>query len=131
MAVTKGKDGKFYVGANAVAETRSFRFTETAARADSSTLNDEWDKNETTTKSWSGSAEVWWDPSNVNGQGALKRGDKPTVYLYPAGNTAGKTYRWGIVHVDSVEVGNERDGIVNATIQWTGHDTCNEAVVGA
>ena len=129
MTTTTGKSGRFKVGANTVAEVRSFRFTRTAAKADDSTLEDEWDTNKHTTKSWSGSAEVWWDPSDTNGQGGLTEGAEPTVYLYPAGTDAGKTYYYGAVHVDSVEVQNTRDGIVEATIQFTGNGACTTATV--
>ena len=121
MSVTKGKDGRFKVGSVTVAEVRSFRFTQTSNKTDSSTIADTWDKHERTTKSWAGSAEVWWDPSDTTGQGALEAGDTPTVFLYPAGTAAGKTYYTGAVGIDSVEITNTRDGLVEATIQFTGN----------
>jgi hypothetical protein len=131
MTKYKGRDGRFKIGANTVAQVRSFRFTRTSTRADTSTLEDEWDANDGVTKSWSGQSLVWWDPSDANGQGGLKEGDRPTGFLYPQGTDAGKTYFSGTLHVDSVEIVNERDGIVEATIQWTGSGPCTEAVVGA
>ncbi len=130
MATTKGKDGRFKVGANTVAETRSFRFTRSSANADDSNIEDEWDTAKGVTKSWSGSAEVWWDASDTNGQAALDEGDEPTVYLYPTGTTAGQTYFHGAVIVESVEITNTRDGIVEASIQFKGNGICNKAVVG-
>lgn len=131
MTTYKGRDGRLKVGAVTVAEVRSFRFTITAARADSSTLEDEWDTNMSVTKSWSGSASVWWDPADVTGQGGLEAGDEPTISLYPIGTDAGKTYYTGAVHVDSVEITNERDGIVEAAIQFTGNGPCTKSTVGA
>lgn len=126
-----GRDGRFKVGANTVAQVRSFNFTITAVAADTSTLEDEWDTNLDVTKNWAGQAQVWWDPADTNGQGGLEAGDTPTVNLYPHGTDAGKTYYSGTVHVDSVQITNERDGIVNATIQFKGNGPCNKAVVGA
>jgi len=131
MAVTKGKSGKVYVGANVVAEVQSFNFTRNAARADRSTLDDEWDRSAMVTKSWSGSLTVWWDPSDTNGQMGLEEGDEATLNLYPDGNANGKTYYYGTVIVDSVEVTNERANHVTATIQFTGSGACTKAVVGA
>lgn len=131
MTTYKGRDGRFKVGANTVAEVRSFRFTLTAVTADTSTLEDEWDTNDSVTKNWSGQAQVWWDPSDANGQGGLEAGDTPTVSLYPHGTDAGKTYFTGVAHVDSVETANERDGIVNATIQFKGNGALSKNTVGA
>jgi len=131
MTTYKGRDGRFKVGANTVAEVRSFRFTTTAVSADDSTLEDEWDTGKSVTKNWSGQAQVWWDPADANGQGGLEAGDEPTVSLYPHGTDAGKTYFSGAIHVDSVEITSERDGVVEATIQFKGNGPCNRAVVGA
>lgn len=131
MAKYKGRDGRFKVGANTVAQVRSFNFTITAARADSSDLEDEWDENMSVTKSWAGSASVWWDPADTNGQGGLEAGDEPSVNLYPIGTDAGKVYYSGAVHVDSVQITNERDGIVSAEIQFTGNGACTKNTVGA
>jgi len=131
MSVTKGKSGKVYVGANVVAEIQGFSFTRNAARAERSTLDDEWDRSDTVTKSWSGQMTVWWDPSDANGQMGLEEGDAAALKLYPDGNANGKTYYYGDVIVDSVEIGNERANHVTATIQFTGSGACTKAVVGA
>lgn len=131
MAVTKGKSGKVYVGANVVAEVQQFSFSRNAARADRSTLEDEWDRSAPVTKSWSGSLSVWWDPTDANGQMGLEEGDEAALKLYPDGNANGKTYYYGDVIVDSVEVTNERPNHVTATIQFTGNGACTKAVVGA
>lgn len=130
MAVIKGRQGKVYVGANVVAEVQNFNFTRTAALADRSTLDDEWDRNAPVTKSWSGSLTVWWDPSDANGQMGLEEGDEAALKLYPDGNANGKTYYYGDVVVTSVELTNERPNHVTATIQFTGNGACTKAVVG-
>lgn len=131
MSVTKGKDGRFKVGANTVAEVRNFSFTRNAARADRSTLDDEWDRSAPVTKSWSGSAAVWWDPSDANGQAALAEGAEVTAYLYPQGTANGAVYYYGPVIVDSVEISNSRENHVEATIQFTGNGTLTRATVGS
>lgn len=131
MTTTKGKDGRFKVAGVTVAETRSFQFTRRAANTDSSTLEDEWDDHEVTTKDWDGSAEVFWDPSDANGQGALEEGMVAHVYLYPQGTSAGKTYWHGDVSVGSVDIKNTRDGLVEASIQFKGKGACTKSVVGS
>ncbi|WP_428673709.1 hypothetical protein [Reyranella sp.] len=131
MTTYKGRDGRLKVGANTVAEVRSFNFTITAARGDDSTLEDEWDTHKSVTKSWAGQAQVWWDPADANGQGGLEAGDEPTISLYPTGTDAGKVFYTGAVHVDSVQITNERDGIVSADIQFTGNGICTRSTVGA
>jgi hypothetical protein len=131
MTTYKGRDGRFKVGANTVAECRSFKFTRTAKSSDTSTLEDEWDTIDSVTKIWSGSCSVWWDPSDATGQAGLEEGNMPIVNLYPHGTDAGKTFFSGTVHVDSVDVTNERDGIVSADINFTGNGTCTKSQVGA
>lgn len=131
MSVTKGKDGRFKVGANTVAEVRSFSFTRNATRADRSTIEDEWDRSAANTKSWSGQAAVWWDPSDANGQGGLDEGDEATANLYPQGAGSGAVYYAGTVIVDSVEITVNRENHVEATIQFTGTGECARTVVGA
>lgn len=131
MSKTKGKEGRFKVNGVTVAEMRSFTFTETAAKTDSSTLEDEWDTVETTTKSWSGSAEVWSDPTNTGGQGALAIGAKVPVFFYPYGTSAGKVVRSGIAHIDSADIKNTRDGLVEMSVKFTGDGELASSTVGA
>ena len=130
MAV-KGKDGRFKVGSVTVAEVRSFQFDRNATDADTSTLEDTWDKSEVVTKNWNGSAVVFWDASDINGQGALEEGMVAHAYLYPAGTGNGATYWHGDVIVSKVGLSNTRDGIVEASIEFKGTDVCTKAVVGS
>lgn len=131
MTVTKGKDGRFKVGANTVAEVRSFQFDRNAADSDTSTLEDTWDDSEVVTLNWNGSATVFWDPSDTNGQGGLEEGMVAHAYLYPAGTGNGATYWHGNVIVMKVGLSNTRDGIVEASIEFKGKGICTKAVVGA
>lgn len=131
MANTKGKDGRFYLGANKVAEVRSFRFTTKSEMADDSTIEDTWNTSVPTTLSWSGSADVWWDPTDANGQMSLEAGEAGTANLYPAGTANGAAYYTGAVIVESVQVTNTRDGIVEASISFTGNGALSRTTVGA
>jgi hypothetical protein len=128
MTTYKGKDGRFKVGGVTVANVRSFTFTRTAAITDDSTLEDDWDTHQQTTKSWSGSAQVWWDPADA-GQVALEEGDSAAAELYPHGTDAGKTKFTGTCTVTSVQVSNTRDGIVEATIEFTGNGALTKATI--
>lgn len=131
MGVTKGREGRVKIGANTVAEMRSFSFTRNAQRADRSTIEDEWDRSGTNTKNWSGSMSVWWDPTDANGQMGFEEGDEVMLYLYPQNTANGATYYYGSVIADSVEISVARENHVEATVQFTGNGACTKAVVGA
>lgn len=131
MTTSKGQSGRFKVGAVQVAEVRSFRFTINSATADASVLVDVWDRSKPITFNWSGQASVFWDPTDLAGQGALEAGDEPTVFLYPIGDDAGKPYFTGAIVVESVEITNERANLVEATIQFKGNGELAKLVVGA
>lgn len=131
MTSYKGQLGRFKVGANQVAEVRSFRFTINGATADASTIETVWDKSKVVTFNWSGQVQCFWDPADAAGQGGLEVGDEPTVFLYPIGDDAGKPYFTGAVVIESVEITNERSGLVEANVQFKGNDTMTRAIVGA
>ena len=131
MATTKGKDGRFYIGSNKVAEVRSFSFNLKAEVADDSTIEDTWDTGKVTTMSGTGSADVWWDPTDTTGQMALEAGEEGTANLYPAGTGSGATYYTGAIIVTDVGIANKRDGIVEQSISFRFNGAASRTTVGA
>lgn len=122
MASHAGSEGTVKVGANAVAEIRSFSVSETADTIESTVMGDAARTYKASLKSFSGSLDVYWDETDTNGQGALTVGSEVTIGFYPEGATTGDTYMTGSAIVTGLTVNSSFDGMVEAsiTIQGTG-----------
>ena len=80
------------VGANPVAELRSFSIEETADTVEDTVMTDTARSFITTLTSFTGSADVYWDETDSSGQGALTIGASVTIGFYP-----GRCYQWRYV----------------------------------
>lgn len=122
MAVHKGSEGTVKVGANAIAEIRSYSIEETGDTLETSTMGDTARTYVPSLTSWSGSVDVYWDETDTTGQGALTVGAQVTLNVYPEGDSAADTYYTGSAIVTSVSKTASFDGLVEASIgvQGTG-----------
>lgn len=122
MASHAGSEGTVKVGANAVAEIRSFSVSETADTIESTVMGDAARTYKPSLKSFTGSLDVYWDETDTNGQGALTVGSEVTIGFYPEGSTSGDSYYTGSAIVTGLTVNSSFDGMVEAsiTIQGTG-----------
>lgn len=122
MATHKGSEGTVKVGANAVAEIRSFSIEETADTLEDTSMGDTARTYLASLTSFSGSVDVFWDETDTNGQNALTIGASVTLNLYPEGDTAGDTYLTGTAIVTSRSISSSFDGMVEMSIgvQGTG-----------
>lgn len=122
MATHTGSEGTVKVGANAIAEIRSYSVEETADTTEDTTMGDTYRTHKTTLKSWSGSVDVFWDETDTNGQVALTVGSEVTVNFYPEGATAGTSekYLTGSAIVTGKTVSASFDGMVESTITLQG-----------
>lgn len=122
MANHTGSEGTVKVGANAVAEIRSFSIETSADTIEDTTMGDAARTYKTSLTSWSGSVDVYWDETDTTGQGALTAGASVTLNLYPEGSTSGDTYYTGTAIVTGNSVSASFDGMVEAsiTVQGTG-----------
>ena len=104
MATHKGSEGTVKVGANAVAEIRSYSLEESADTLEDTSMGDSARTYKSSLTSFSGSLDVFWDETDTNGQGALTIGSEVTLNVYPEGDTSGDTYYAGtaIVTVDEL-----------------------------
>lgn len=133
--VTHGNNGSLYVGANAMAELRSWTLNEEARPADSSVLGAQYDTHNNNDnvlsmpKSWSGEATAFWDPTDTNGQEAMVIGASVTLNLYPAGNTSGKTYKTGTATVTAAGLAVNKAGNVEKTFRFQGNGTLTQSTV--
>lgn len=129
MATHSGKDGIVKVGANPVAEVRSFSLNETADTVEDTTMGDSARTHIVTLTSFDGSLDVYWDETDTNGQVALGVGSSVTLDLYPEGDGAGATYYTGTVSVTSVNKSSSFDGMVEQSISVQGNGPLTTATV--
>jgi predicted secreted protein len=120
MATHTGSEGTVKVGANAIAEIRSYSIEETADTVEDTTIGDTYRTHKTTLKSFSGSIDVFWDETDTSGQVALTVGSQVTINFYPEGSTTGDTYLSGTAIVTSKTITGSFDGMVESTINVQG-----------
>lgn len=122
MATHTGSEGTVKVGANTIAEIRSYSVEETADTTEDTTMGDVYRTHKTTLKSWSGSVDVFWDETDANGQVAMTVGSEVTVSFYPEGATAGtqEKYLTGTAIITGKTVSASFDGMVESTITLQG-----------
>jgi len=120
MATHKGSEGVVKVGTNTIAEVRSYSIEESAEVIESTVLGDSAKTFESSTTSFSGSLEVFWDETDTAGQVALSIGASVTLNLYPEGATSGDTYYSGTAIVTGVTVSANNDSLVERTITVQG-----------
>ena len=122
MATHAGSEGIVKVGANTVAEVRSYSIEESADTLEQTTMGNSARQYRPSLTSWSGSIDVYWDETDTNGQVALSNGSSVTFSVYPEGAASGDTYLSGTAIVTGVSISGSFDGMVEAsiTLQGTG-----------
>lgn len=130
MATHTGSEGTVKVGANAIAEIRSYSVEQTGDTVEDTTMGDSWRTHKPTLKSWTASVDVFWDETDTTGQGALVVGAEVTLNLYPEGSSTGDVYFTGTGIITGVTVSASYDGMVESSIsvQGTGALTQSTAV---
>jgi len=123
MATHTGSEGTVKVGANAIAEIRSYSIEQTADTVEDTTMGDSYRTHKTTLKAWSGTVDVFWDETDTNGQVALTVGSEVTANFYPEGSSTGDTYLTGTAIVTGKTVSASFDGMVESTITLQGTGT--------
>lgn len=120
MATHTGSEGTVKVGANTIAEIRSYSIEQTADTVEDTTMGDTWRTHKTTLKAWSGTVDVFWDETDTNGQSALVVGAEVTANFYPEGASTGDAYLYGTAIVTGKTVSASFDGMVESTITLQG-----------
>lgn len=129
MATHTGSEGTVKVGANTIAEIRSFSVEETSDTAEDTSMGDSYRTYKTTLKSWSGSIDVFWDETDTNGQVALSVGSEVTVNFYPEGTSSTDKYLTGSAIVTSKSVNSSFDGLVESSIKVQGNGSLSTSTV--
>ena len=129
MATHTGSEGTVKVGANAIAEIRSFSVEESADTLDYTTMGDTARTYKPSLTTFTGTIDVLWDETNTTGQGALTIGAAITLNLYPEGDTPGDTYLTGAAIVTGRTVNSSFDGLVEMSISVQGNGALTQTVV--
>lgn len=129
MATHKGSEGTVKVGANAVAEIRSYSLEESADVIEDTSMGDSARTYLSSLTQFSGSLDVFWDETDTSGQGALTVGASVTLNVYPEGDASGDTYYSGTALVTGVSRSASFDGMVEATISVQGTGALTAATV--
>lgn len=129
MATHTGSEGTVKVGANAIAEIRSYSVEETADTVEDTAMGDSYRTHKTTLKAWSGTVDVFWDETDTTGQAALTVGSEVTANFYPEGSTTGDAYMTGTAIVTGKTVSASLDGMVESTITLQGTGALSRTTV--
>jgi predicted secreted protein len=129
MATLTGNSGTVKVGANAIAEIRSFSVDETMDTIESTSMGDTYRTFETSLKSWNGSVDIFFDDTDTSGQGALTVGSEVTVNFQIEGDTTGDHLLSGAAIVTGRTINSSFDGLVEASLSLQGDGALTEGTV--
>lgn len=129
MATFTGSAGVILVGSNPVAEVRNYSIEESADTIEDSAMGDTSRTFKVGLKSFSGSADVFFDDTDSSGQGALTVGSSVTISFQMEGNTTGDHKLSGTALVTSRSISASFDGMVEASISFTGTGALTEGTV--
>ncbi len=131
MATFKGNSGTVKVGANAIAEIRSYNIDETMDTIEDTAMGDTYRTFKTSLKSFSGSVDVFFDDTDTDGQGALTVGSEVTVNFQMEGDATGGHSLSGSALVTGRTITGSFDGMVEASLTLQGTGPLTESTVGA
>jgi len=129
MATHTGSEGTVKVGANAVAEIRSFSLEESGETIETTSMGDASRTFVAGLKTFTGTIECFWDETDSTGQGALTVGSEITINVYPEGDTSGDTYYTGTAIVTGVSKAGSFDGMVEQSISVQGDGALTSTTV--
>ena len=119
MAVHKGSEGVIKVGANTVAEVRSYSLEESADVVEKTAMGDSSRSYLSTLTQFTASVEVFFDETD-SGQTALSVGSTVVLEVYPEGDASGDTYYQGSAIVTGFTRNAAFDGLVEASVSLQG-----------
>lgn len=120
MGTRVGKDGSVEFESGVIAEIRQFKLMEAQASIDANSMSSpNWDKSEGGRKSWSAEMEIFYDPDDA-GQAAVATGAIGSFVFYPEGNTSGLDQRTGTGRVESIDLDQSHDGMIEMSIKVVG-----------
>jgi hypothetical protein len=131
MATFAGSGGVIKIGSNAVAEVRSYSIDETMDTLEDTAMGDTSRTYKASLKTFSGSADVFFDDTDTTGQGGLTVGSTGTLSIQMEGDTAGDHLLSGAILVTGRTITASFDGMVEASITFQGTGALTESTVSA
>lgn len=128
MANHLGKEGALRISSTTVAELRGYSLSISAANVEDTVIGDDWTTHRTTQKSWSGSADLFWDETDA-GQLALTIGSAVTINLYPEGVASANTYYSGQALIEGLDPTARHDSLVEYSVSFKGNGTLSTLTV--
>ncbi len=129
MATHTGSEGTVKVGANAIAEIRSFSIEESADTLEDTSMGDTARTYKSSLTNFTGTVDVFWDETDTTGQGGLTIGSEVTLNLYPEGDASGDIYYTGTAIVTGRSINSSFDGLVEMSISVQGSGALSQATV--
>ena len=129
MATHNGSEGVVKSGSNNIGELKSWTLSESTETIEDTIMGDAARTFTVGLKSWEGSLECFWDETDTNGQVSFANGSTATLNLYPEGASSSDTYYSGAIIVTGFERSAALDGMVEATISFTGNGALSTATV--
>ncbi len=121
MATVKGNGGTIKVGSDAIANLRSYSIETSAATAETTTMGSSVATHVATITSWTGSCDVFYDPTDTNGQVALQPGNIVTIKFTPDDTSANTDVDYsGSVVVTGHNKTASFDGVIEASLSFQG-----------
>ena len=120
MATHTGSEGTVKVGANAIAEIRSFSIEETAETLEDTAMGETARTYKSNLTSFTATIDVLWADDDTNGQDALTNGAEVTFGVYPEGETTGDVFLSGAGIVTGRSISSSYDGLVEMSISLQG-----------
>jgi predicted secreted protein len=127
MPTHAGSEGTVRVGANAIAEIRSYSLEESGDTIDDSTMGDVSRTYLAGLRTFTGTIDVLWDETNTTGQLALTVGATITLNVYPEGAATGDMYYHGSAIVTGRSISASYDGLVEMSISVQGTGPLTQA----
>jgi len=129
MATFAGSGGVIKIGSAAVAEVRSYSIDETMDTLEDTAMGDASRTFKASLKSFSGSADVFFDDTDSSGQGALTVGSTGSISVLMEGDTSGDHSLIGSILVTGRTISGSFDGMVEASITFQGTGALTEGTV--
>lgn len=118
MATHHGKLGTCKVGANTVAEIKSWSLDESADTVEDTAMGDSSKTYIVGTTDASGSVTCHWDETDTTGQGAMTVGASVTLNLYPEGADTGDYFATMTALITGVGVSVDMGDIIERSISF-------------
>lgn len=129
MATHTGSEGTVKVGANSIAEIRSFSIEESAETLEDTAMGDTARTYKSSLTSFTATIDVFWADDDTSGQDALTNGTEVTFGVYPEGDTTGDIYLSGSGIVTGRSISSSFDGLVEMSISLQGTGALTTAAV--